>query len=73
MRTSELGLSPMYRILKKAGASRVSEESADEMRRVLEGVAESVARGAVEMAAHAGRRTVRAEDVRLAARSLGRS
>jgi histone H3/H4 len=33
MKSSELGLSAMYRILKKAGAERVSDESADELRR----------------------------------------
>ena len=38
MKSSELGLSAMYRILKKAGAERVSDESADELRRVIEAV-----------------------------------
>ena len=36
MKTSDLGVSAMYRILKKAGADRVSDESADELRRVIE-------------------------------------
>jgi len=35
MRASELGLSAMYRILKKSGAERVSDESANELRRVM--------------------------------------
>ena len=39
MKTSDLGVSAMYRILKKAGAERVSDESADELRRVLEDIA----------------------------------
>lgn len=69
MKSSEIGLAPMYRILKKAGAERVSEESAEELRRVLEDEAASVARRAVEMASHAGRKTVKGEDVRMASRS----
>lgn len=73
MKSSELGLSAMYRILKKAGASRVSDESANELRRVIEDVAESVARDAVGMASHAGRKTVKGEDVKMASKSLGRS
>ena len=36
MKSSELGLSAMYRILKKSGAERISDESADELRRVIE-------------------------------------
>ena len=39
MKTSDLGVSAMYRILKKAGANRVSDESADELRRVIEDIA----------------------------------
>jgi len=44
MKSSELGLSAMYRILKKAGAQRVSDESAVELRRVIEEIAEAVAK-----------------------------
>ncbi len=70
MKSSELGLSAMYRILKKAGASRVSDESADELRRVIEEVASGIAKNAVEMLTHAGRKTVKAEDVKLASKSF---
>ena len=66
----ELGISPMYRILKKSGADRVSDESASELRRVTEEVAGRIAQSAVELATHAGRKTVRAEDVRLASKML---
>ena len=38
MKSSELGLSAMYRILKKSGAERVSDESADELRRIIEDI-----------------------------------
>ena len=70
MKSSELALPPMYRILKKAGAERVSKESADELRRTIEEAAEGIAKSAVEMASHAGRRTVRGEDVKLASKQL---
>jgi histone H3/H4 len=73
MKSSELGLSAMYRILKKAGAERVSDESADELRRVLEEIASTIATTAVEMSAHAGRKTIRGEDVKLASKSFLKS
>ena len=49
MKASELGLSAMYRILKKSGAERVSDESANELRRVIEEIAEAIAKNAVEI------------------------
>jgi len=72
MRSSELGLSAMYRILKKAGAERVSDESADELRRVIEDVAEDIAKNAVDMANHAGRKTIKGEDIKLASKQFGK-
>jgi histone H3/H4 len=70
MKSSELGLSSMYRILKKAGAERVSDESAEELRRVIEDIALEIAKNSVEMSKHAGRKTVKAEDVKLATKTL---
>ena len=58
----------MYRILKKSGAERVSEESASELRRIIEELALAIAKSAVEMSEHAGRKTVKAEDVKLASK-----
>lgn len=68
MRSSEFGLSAMYRILKKSGAERVSDESADELRRIIEEIAIGIAKSAVDMSNHAGRKTVKAEDVKLASK-----
>lgn len=70
MASSELVLSAMYRILKKSGANRVSNESADELRRVIEDLALNIAKNAVEMSVHAGRKTIKAEDIRLASKSF---
>ncbi|MCH1607423.1 MAG: NFYB/HAP3 family transcription factor subunit [Nitrosopumilus sp.] len=72
MKSSELGLSAMYRILKKAGAERVSDESADELRRVIEDVADNIAKNAVDMASHAGRKTIKGEDVKLASKAFNK-
>jgi len=72
MKSSELGLSAMYRILKKSGAARVSDESADELRRVIEEIATVIAKNAVEMASHAGRKTIKAEDVKLASKPFSK-
>jgi|TARA_B100001750_G_scaffold100233_1_gene79336 histone H3/H4 len=72
MKSSELGLSPMYRILKKSGAERVSDESANELRRVIEEIAESIAKNAVDMSTHAGRKTVKADDIKLASKQFNK-
>ena len=72
MRSSELGLSAMYRILKKSGAERVSDESATELSRVTEEIAERIAKNAVDMSSHAGRKTVKAEDVKLASKQFSK-
>ena len=72
MKSSELGLPAMYRILKKSGAQRVSEESAAELGRVIEEIAEGIAKNAVDMSNHAGRKTVKAEDVKLASKQFSK-
>ncbi len=60
----------MHRLLKKAGAERVSETAAEELRRTLEEVALRIGREACILAGHAGRKTVRAEDIRLATKRV---
>ncbi len=72
MKSSELGLSARYRILKKSGAQRVSDESAEELRRIIEEIAAAIAKNAVEMSIHAGRKTVRSEDVKLASKQFSK-
>ncbi len=72
MKSSELGLSAMYRILKKSGAERVSDESAEELRRIIEEIAEGIAKSAADMASHANRKTVKGEDVKLASKPFSK-
>ena len=72
MKSSEFGLSAMYRILKKSGAQRVSYESVVELRRVIEEIAEAIAKNAVDMSNHAKRKTVKAEDIKLASKPFNK-
>jgi len=72
MKSSEFGLSAMYRILKKSGAQRVSDESAAELRRVIEEIVEVIVKNAVYDANHAGRKTVKADDVKLASKQFSK-
>ncbi len=66
----ELGLAAVYRLIKKGGAERVSDEAAEELRLILEEIAVKIAQQAVELATHAGRKTVRASDIRLASKNI---
>ena len=70
MADPELAVAPMHRICKKAGASRVSEAAAEELAKELEGIGIKIAKEAIDYAMHAGRKTVKAEDIEIAARKV---
>ncbi|NPA63238.1 MAG: histone family protein [Methanococci archaeon] len=63
---AELPVAPCVRILKKAGAERVSEDAGKYFAEVLEEIALEIAKKSVELAKHAKRKTVKVEDVKMA-------
>lgn len=66
---SEIALASIYRIIKKFGGERVSDEAAYELRKVLEKIGENIAKQSIDLANHAGRKTIKAEDISLAAKN----
>ncbi|MCP8312274.1 MAG: NFYB/HAP3 family transcription factor subunit [Candidatus Methylarchaceae archaeon HK02M1] len=70
MSDTELGLAAVYRIIKKAGAKRVGDDAAEELRATLEEIGKLLAKQGIDFAAHAGRKTVKASDIRLAVKSV---
>ena len=63
-----LPLAAMEKILKQSGAERVSDKAKIALKSVIEEQAEQIATQAVKFAAHAGRKTVKAGDIKLAAK-----
>lgn len=64
--TPEISMSAILRLAKQSGADRVGRDAQEEMRRLLEDIAVKVAVLAWEYTKHAHRKTVKADDIRLA-------
>ncbi|MBU7012189.1 MAG: NFYB/HAP3 family transcription factor subunit [Theionarchaea archaeon] len=65
-----LPLASVEKLIRKAGAHRVSKGAAKELASYLDDVAIEIAREAVILSEHAGRKTVRAEDINLSRKRL---
>jgi len=58
----DVSLSAVHRVIKKAGAERVSRSASEDLAQVLEEVGAKIAGDALEYMVHAGRRTLKAKD-----------
>ncbi|MEM3363949.1 MAG: histone family protein [Candidatus Micrarchaeia archaeon] len=63
---ADIPRAPIERLMKRAGAERVSDGAIDAMIDVLEEEAIKIATKAIKLARHAGRKTVVEDDVKLA-------
>ena len=65
-KTMSLPNAPIERIIRKAGAERVSKEAVEELRDAVQDLGDEISADAVQMASHAERNTVKQEDVDMA-------
>ncbi|MBS3136435.1 histone family protein [Candidatus Woesearchaeota archaeon] len=65
-------LAAMEKIIRDAGAERVSDDAKEALKELLEKKAEEISKKAVMLSIHAGRKTVKSSDVKLALKSSER-
>lgn len=61
-----LSVASVERIIRASGGTRVSREAAEALAVILEQKGMEIAAKAVKLARHAGRKTITADDIRLA-------
>ena len=67
-RTEIIPRAPVGRLITKAGAQRVSADAMNTLADILTDIAEEIGERAVKIAKHSGRKTVKAGDIKSAAR-----
>lgn len=67
---SIIASAPMAEILKNAGAERVSDSAAQALADVVKEMSFEIAKDAVKFAHHAGRKTIKREDIDLARKNV---
>ncbi|MGY5858006.1 MAG: NFYB/HAP3 family transcription factor subunit [Candidatus Thorarchaeota archaeon] len=65
-------VAPIDKLIRKAGAGRVSDKGAERLAQILEEVGDYVARRAFEITQHTGRKTITDKDIDLAYKQWGR-
>lgn len=68
---AELPVAAVVRIAKAAGAERVGQDGAVKLIEAAESFIKKVSEDAVKLAYHAGRKTIKEEDISMAAENLG--
>ena len=68
--TDEIKVAPMHKLIKRAGADRVSEESAIAQGEALKVIGIKIAKEALDFAHHTGRKTVKADDIKIAVKKV---
>jgi histone H3/H4 len=66
MKHHDLPVAAMERIMKRAGSERVGEDAKVALRDHLEEEGEQISKKALTYANHAGRKTIKADDIKLA-------
>ena len=63
-------LAAMEKIMRQAGADRVSDDAKSSLKSIIEEKAEEISKRAIKFAIHAGRKTIKAEDIKLAVKEF---
>lgn len=70
MNEPNLSVTAMHRICLKSGADRVSEAASKELAETLEKIGLKIAKDALVYALHSGRKTIKADDIEIAAEKI---